>query len=444
MEDGAGSVEKPPIGAGGGHLHIRQRSLLGIVLIIALCWGVSENRRRFPWRLTLGALSLRAATLLAFFAFPGTERALGALSAGVEALTAATREGTAFVFGYLAGGAQPYPVERADALFVFAFQVLPLILVVSALSAFLWHIGLLGLVIRGFGLLFQRTLGLGGATALAVSANVFMGMVEAPILIRGYLERLTRAELFMLMSVGLATVAGSTLAAYAALLAPTVPNAAGHVLAASLMSAPAGVLLAQVMVPEPPGQGGAAATYDSALRYDSAMDALLRGVSDGLSIALNVAATLLVLVALVALANFALAAGPDVLGAPLSVERVLAWAFAPLAWALGVSEPDVARAGELLGVKMALTEFIAYVDLAQAPPEALTPRSRLILTYALCGFANLGSVGIMAAGLATLLPNRRAEVLELSWKALPPGFLAACLTGAVLGALPEALYLRGS
>lgn len=419
------------------------RAILGLALIILACWGLSEDKRRFPWLLTLGALALQAGIVALFFATPWAAIATQAANGAMEGLTHSTQAGTRFVFGYLAGGAQPFAVEQPQGLFVFAFQVLPIILVVSTLSALLWHVGILGALIRVFGVVFQRTLGLGGASALAVSANIFLGMVEAPLVIRGYLDRLTRSELFLLMTVGLSTVAGSTMAAYAALLGPTLPGAAGHVLAASIMTAPAGVLLARVMIPEAKGMGGAGATYDSQLRYDGVMDALLKGVSDGLAIALNVGATLLVLVALVALADAGLGAAPDVLGAPLSVGRLLGWLFWPVAWAMGITQADLSIAARLLGTKMALTEFAAYLDLAAIPVQEIAPRTRVILTYGLCGFANLGSVGIMAAGLVTLLPHRRAEVLELCWKSLLPGFLASCLTGAVVAALPRAVYGLG-
>lgn len=419
------------------------RALLGLGLIILVCWGCSEDKRRFPWLLALGALALQAGIVALFFATPWAAVGLQSVTAAMDGLTQATQAGTRFVFGYLGGGAQPFTVEQPQGLFVFAFQVLPIILVVSTLSAVLWHVGVLSAVIRAFGVIFQRTLGLGGASALAVSANIFLGMVEAPLVIRGYLDRLTRSELFLLMTVGLSTVAGSTMAAYAAMLGSSLPGAAGHVLAASIMTAPAGVLLARVMIPEAPGEGGVAARYDSQLRYDGLMDAMLKGVSDGLTIALNVGATLLVLVALVAMADLALAAGPDVLGAPLSVGRVLGWLFWPVAWAMGVSAADLDTAARLLGTKMALTEFAAYLDLAALPAEAIAPRTRIILTYGLCGFANLGSVGIMAAGLVALLPQRRAEVLELCWKSLLPGFLASCLTGAVVAALPSVVYGAG-
>ena len=279
------------------------QSLLGLVVIVAVCWAISENRRAFPWRLTLGAIAVQAGLVLALFAIPGSQGVLAAVTGAVDGLAVATTEGTKFVFGYLAGGDQPYAVENQGALFTFAFQVLPLILVISALSALLWHWKILKWITLGFGFLFQKTMGLGGASALAVAANIFLGMIESPIVIRAYLDKLTRSEIFLMMVVGLATVAGSTMVAYATILAPVLPNAAGHVLVASIVSAPAGVLLARIIIPEKEGMGGAVADYDSALKYDSAIDAIVKGTSDGLMVVLNISAVLIVFVAFVALVN---------------------------------------------------------------------------------------------------------------------------------------------
>jgi concentrative nucleoside transporter, CNT family len=419
---------------------LNAQSLLGLVVILALAWGLSEDKKRFPWRLTLGAIALQAVLVLLLFGLPQSHVVLNGMTAGVDGLATATRRGTQFVFGYLGGGPQPYAIADRSSLFVFAFEVLPLILVISALSALLWHWKILKWVIRGFGFVFQRFMGLGGASALAVAANIFLGTVEAPIIIRGYLDRLTRSELFMLMTVGLATVAGSTMIAYATLLAPTLPEAAGHVLTASVISAPAGVLLSRIVVPEKLGQGGAYAEYGSALRYESSIDAISRGIVDGLQVVLNISATLIVFVALVALANLVLGAFPDVAGGPITVERVLGLLFTPLAWLMGVAASEAPRAGELLGVKMVLTEFVAYIELARIPVGEMTARTRTIMTYALCGFANIASVGIIVAGLGVLAPERRPEVLELVWKSLLAGFLATCVSATVVGAMPSALF----
>ena len=418
------------------------RSLLAIAAILLFCWLLSENKRRFPFLMALGALAVQAGLVGLLFAFPQMQPALTAVADSFNGLAAATDEGTKFVFSFLGGGDQPYMTASPDggAPFIFAFRVLPLILVISALSALLWHWGLLKLVIRGFGLLFQKTMGIGGASATAAAANIFMGMVESPIVIRGYLDKLTRSEIFMMMVLGLGTVAGSTLVAYALFLGPVLPNAAAHVLVASIISAPACVLLARIMIPETPGQGGAVADYTSDLKYQSSMDAITRGTQDGLQVVLNIAATLIVFVALVALANALLGLAPDVAGAPLTLQRILGWAFAPLAYAMGISWADAQVAGQLLGTKLFLTEFIAFIELSN-PDLVISERSRMIMTYAVCGFANVGSVGIMVAGLTSLFPpDRRGVILDLAWKALAPGFLATMMTASVVAAMPEAMF----
>lgn len=415
------------------------QSLLGLVVIVAACWGLSENRRAFPWRLALGAIAVQAGLVLALFAIPGSQTVLAAITGAVDGLNVATQRGTQFVFGYLAGGDQPYAVTNDGALFTFAFQVLPLILVISALSALLWHWRILKWITLGFGLLFQRTMGLGGASALAVAANIFLGMIESPIVIRAYLDKLTRSELFLMMVVGLATVAGSTMVAYAAILAPVLSNAAGHVLVASIVSAPAGILLARIIIPEKPGEGGAVADYDSALKYDSAIDAIVKGTADGLMVVLNISAVLIVFVALVALVNVMLG-GFWLFDGPVTVERLLGWVFMPVAWLTGVEWSEAGKAGWLLGVKLTLTEFVAFIELGKVPDGEMSERTRMLMTYALCGFANIGSVGITVTGLSVLMPERREEVLGLVWKALFAGFLATLMAAAVVGALPPVIF----
>ena len=415
------------------------QSLLGLAVIVAACWGLSENRRAFPWRLTLGAIAVQAVLVAALFAIPGSQAVLAAITGAVDGLNAATQRGTQFVFGYLAGGDQPYAVTNDGALFTFAFQVLPLILVISALSALLWHWKVLKWITHGFGILFQRTMGLGGASALAVAANIFLGMIESPIVIRAYLDKLTRSELFLMMVVGLATVAGSTMVAYAAILGPVLTHAAGHVLVASIVSAPAGVLLARIMIPETAGQGGHAVDYDSALKYDSAIDAIVKGTADGLMVVLNISAVLIVFVALVALVNVMLG-GLWLFDGPVTVERILGWLFMPVAWLTGVEWSEAGKAGWLLGVKLTLTEFVAFIELGKVPAGEMSERTRMLMTYALCGFANIGSVGITVTGLSVLMPERREEVLGMVWKALFAGFLATLMAAAVVGAMPPLIF----
>ena len=415
------------------------QSLLGLVVIIAACWLLSENKRRFPWRLALGAMAVQAGLVLALFAIPGSQAVLAAVTGAVDGLALATNQGARFVFGYLAGGPQPYSVDNQPALFTFAFQVLPLILVISALSALLWHWKVLKWITYGFGLLFQRTMGLGGASALAVAANIFLGMIESPIVIRAYLDKLTRSEVFLMMVVGLATVAGSTMVAYAAILSPVMANAAGHVLVASIVSAPAGVLLARIIIPEKPGEGGEVADYRSALKYDSAIDAIVKGTADGLMVVLNISAVLIVFVALVALVNIMIG-GISLFGTPVTVERLLGFAFTPVAWLTGVEWAEAGKAGWLLGVKLTLTEFVAFIELGNVPAGEISERTRMLMTYALCGFANIGSVGITVTGLSVLMPERREEVLGLVWKALFAGFLSTLMTACIVGAMPASVF----
>jgi CNT family concentrative nucleoside transporter len=418
------------------------RSLAGVGAILVLCWGLSEGRRRFPWRLAFGATLAQMALVLILFGVPGSRVVLAGAGAAVDGLSASTQMGVKFVFGFLAGGAdQPYAVTDPSGLFILGFRVLPVILVICALSALLWHWRILRWLTQAFGFVFQKTMGLRGAPALATAATVFMGQVEGPIFIRGYLPALTRSELFLLLTVGMSCVSGSTVVAYATILKGVLPHAAAHVLTASLISAPAGVLLARILVPRQPSletpEGFNAAHIKS---YESSIDALIKGTTDGLQIVLSVAATLIVFVALIAMVDGLLSLAPPLAGAPLSVERGLGVVFAPLAWIIGVPWREAPAAGSLLGAKLVLTEFTAFLDLSRLAPGTISERTRIIMTYALCGFANIASVGINVAGFAVLVPERRAEVMGMVWKAMMAGFLATCMTAAIVGALPASLY----
>jgi concentrative nucleoside transporter, CNT family len=414
----------------------------GILAIVLLCWAISERRAAFPWRLALGAVLAQAALVTILFGVPAARQVISGAGAAVLGLSASTQAGVKFVFGFLAGGdGQPYKVTDPSGLFLLGFRVLPVILVICALSALLWHWKILKWVIRGFGLVFERAMGLRGAPALATAATIFMGQVEGPIFIRAYLAHLTRSELFLLLTVGMSCVAGSTVVAYATILQGVLPNAAAHVLTASLISAPAGVLLARILVPRDPAVETPEA-YDlaDAKTYESSIDALMRGTSDGLQIVLAVGATLVVFVALVAMADGLLGLLGPVAGAPVSLERIFGYLFAPLALAVGIPWREAHTAGALLGDKLMLTEFTAFFQMAKTGPELLSERSRILMTYALCGFANIASVGINVAGYSILVPERRGEVMSMVWKACLGGFLATCLTAAVVGALPAALY----
>lgn len=417
------------------------RSLVAVALIILVAWLFSEDKRRFPFALTLGALAVQAGLVLALFAIPNSQAVLSGVTAAVDGLANAADQGAQFVFGFLSGGEAPFltPADGASAPFIFGFRVLPLILVISALSALLWHWRILKWITRGFGFVFEKTMNLGGASALAVAANIFMGMVESPIVIRAYLDKLSRAELFLMMVTGLATVAGSTMVAYALILGPVLENAAGHVLVASIISAPAGILLARIMIPET-HQAGVAYDYSAELKYESSMDAITRGVQDGVMVAVNVAAFIIVFVAFVWLVNNMLALAPPLNGEPVTLQLLFGYLFAPVAWLIGVPWSEAHAAGDILGVKLFLTEFIAFIELGAIPVDEMSERTRMIMTYAICGFANVASVGIMTGGMTVLMPQRRSEIMSLAWKALLPGFMATLMTAAVVAALPAQLF----
>jgi concentrative nucleoside transporter, CNT family len=289
--------------------------------------------------------------------------------------------------------------------------------------------------VRGFSWLLQRTLGVGGAVGLSTAANIFLGMVEAPLFIRPYLGRLTRSELFVVMTGGMAGIAGTVLVIYALILGPLIPDAAAHLLIASVLAAPAAILISLIMVPETKEQYTAGILIDPEPVATGSMDAVVKGTAAGLELLLNVCAMLIVLVALVHLANAMLGLLPEVAGQPITLQRVLGLAMAPLCWLLGMPWDQAVTAGSLMGIKTILNEFIAYVELSKLPPDTLDPRSRLILLYAMCGFANFGSLGIMIGGLATMAPERRDDVISLGFKSIVSGTLTTCLMGAIVGAI---------
>lgn len=398
---------------------------------MAIAWVLSENRRAVPWRIVLAGLALQLALAAALLTAPPLQAFFLAVNDALLALERATQAGTSFVFGFLGGASEPYVTTGAGSTFVLAFRALPLILVVSALSALLFYWRVLPVLVRAMSALIEKTMGVGGAVGLSSAANVFVGMVEAPLVIRPYLARLSRGELFIVMTVGMAGVAGTVMVLYASVLGPVVPSAMGHILAASLISAPAAIVVAALMIP--PEGAPAPATLEVQTQAKSAMDAIVRGTSDGLALLLNIVALLIVLVALVTLVNLMLATAPAVGGAPVTLQRVLGVGMAPLVWLAGVPWSEAVTAGALMGTKTVLNEFIAYVDMAALAPGELSERSRIVMTYALCGFANFGSLGILVGGLAAMVPERRDEVLSLGLRSLVSGTLATLATAASVG-----------
>ncbi|MGE4553761.1 MAG: NupC/NupG family nucleoside CNT transporter [Desulfovibrionaceae bacterium] len=409
------------------------QGMLGLAAIVTVAWLAGEDRRRVSLRTVAAGLALQFGLALLLLRVPFMRSALLGLNGLVLALDKATQAGTSFVFGYLGGAELPFAVSGPGSTFVFAMRSLPIILVMSALSALLFYWRIIPLIVRGFSLLMQRTMGLGGALGVGVSVNVFVGMIEAPVCIRPYLGQLTRSELFTLMTAGMATIAGTMLVLYAQILGPVIPGALGQILVASIISVPAAVLVSRLMVPETGGltDGHVVPPQVAA----SSMDAVAQGTTQGVGLFINVAAMLVVFVALVALANVLLGLLPDVAGAPLTLERMFGWVLSPVAWLIGLPWSEAQTGGTLLGEKVVLNEFIAYLHLAAVPAAELSERSRVILTYALCGFANFGSLGIMIGGLSAMAPERGREIVGLGLRSVLAGLLATCMTGAVVGML---------
>ena len=409
------------------------QSALGLIALRGIAWLVSERRKLVSWR--FAAVGTGAQIVLAFvlLELPFATAIFGELNHGVMAIQRATEAGSSFVFGFLGGAPLPYEETRPGGSLVFAFRFLPLIFVISALASLLIYWRVLPAIVRGFAWMFERVLRIGGAVAVSSAANIFVGMVESSILIRPYVKELTRSELFTVMCVGLGGVAGTVLVLYATMLAPVIPNAAGHLLVATVITVPGSIVIARIMIPDT-----SPSTPGKLLRDESVhgpIEALMNGARQGLELFLIIIATLLVFVALVYLLDELLGLLPNFYGAALTLERIVGWLFAPVAWLVGIPWHEARVVGSLLGTKTVVNELIAYRQLSILPPGTLSDRSRLLATYALCGFANFGSVGILAAGLATMAPSRRTEIAQLGLRALLGATLANCSTAAIVGIL---------
>jgi CNT family concentrative nucleoside transporter len=393
--------------------------------LLLLAWICSENRKAIPWRAIWAGLALQLLLALLLLKLPYAKDAFLALNDVLTAIEKSTQAGTALVFGYLGGGPPPFAVSDANSNFILAFRALPIVLVMSALSALLYHWGVLPWIVRGISWLLERTMRVGGVVGLSTAANVFVGMVEAPLFVRPWLPQVSRGELFAIMVGGMASIAGTVLFLYASILGKIIPDAVAHLLIASIVSAPAALVIAFLMVPPAGAVTGSNAGGNLDLKSDasSSMDALTQGTLGGAQLLVNIIAMLVVFVALVTLLNLIIS--------PYTLQGILGWALAPLAWLAGIPWSEAQAAGMLLGTKTVLNELIAYIDMANMP--ALSERSRLLMTYALCGFANFGSLGIMIGGMSTMCPERRPEIVSLGMKSIVAGTLATCLTAATVG-----------
>lgn len=407
------------------------QSLFGFIVLYALAWAISENRKNIQWRTVLGAIALQAVMFVLLFKFPWFKEAAAALNAALNGVADATREGTKFVFGYVGGGDLPFKVEEGKSPFILATQALPLVIVVSAISSVLFYWRILPLIVNVFSWVLKKSIGVGGAVGVSTAANIFLGTVEAPLFIKPYIAKLSRGELFITMSAGMAGIAGTVMVLYGIMLKDAVPDAIGHILIVSFISAPAAIAFSALMVPhQGPTTDGTIATGQP---VKSTMDAVTQGTVDGVSIFINIVAMLLVLTALIAIINQLLGLvsgkGPDA----LTLQGIFGAVMAPVVWLTGIPWAEAKTAGALMGTKTVLNEFIAYLDMMKLAPEALSERSRVMMTYSLCGFANFASLGIMIGGMGTMCPERRSEIISLGYRCLVSGTLATLSCGALVG-----------
>jgi concentrative nucleoside transporter, CNT family len=424
-----------PAGFGAGAAMQNLQSALGVVVIIGIAFLISEKKRAVPWRPVLTGLALTFALAVLMLKVPQTTIVFDWINRGVEAIAAASKAGTAFVFGYIGGGPLPFDPKTPGSDFILGFQALPVVLLISVLSSLLFYWRIMPPIVRGFAWALEKTLDVGGAAGLSTAASTFVGHVEAPLFIRPYLAQLSRSEMFIVMTGGMARIAGTVFVLYATILTPVIPDAAGHIAVCSLLGAPAAIVISLIMVPDPDQRHTGGKLEESGEPAKSTMDAIVKGTGAGLELLLNIVAMLIVFIALVSLTNAILSLLPDVFGAPLTLQRALGWIMAPVCWLLGIPWSQAVTAGGLMGIKTILNEFVAYLQLAALPAGALDPRSRLIMLYALCGFANFGSLGIMIAGLSTMCPQKRDEVISLGLKSIVSGTLTTCLLGAIVGVL---------
>jgi concentrative nucleoside transporter, CNT family len=408
--------------------------VMGLAGLLFIAWLLSEDRWRVPVRVVFAGVALQVALALLCTQFPPATKIFLVLNEGVTALQKATDSGTALVFGYLGSGPPPFVEAHPEATFVLAFRAFPLVLVISALASLLLYWGILQRIVAALAYALRRTLGIGGALALGGAIHIFVGMVEAPLLIRPYLKTMSRGELFALMSCGMAGIAGTMMVIYAGLLGAVIPDSLGHILIASVISTPAAFAIAALMVPFTTDQNDAVAELSVSDRPQSAMEAIVRGAIDGIGIVATIIAMLIVLVALVSLVNLGLGALPHQ-GDPVTLQQIFAYAFWPLLWLIGIPQGELGAASILMGTKTALNEFVAYIELSKLPADALSERSRLMMTYSLCGFANFGSLGILVGGMTAMAPDRKTDIISLAPRSIVSGTLATLMSGAVVGML---------
>ena len=408
------------------------QAFLGIIFFFFMSFLLSENRSRIDYKFSVFGILLQVFLAFLITKIHVVQRGFLWVSRGIDTLKCATCEGTKFVFGYLGGGDVPFLLKEKATPFIFAFQPLPMVMVVSAISMLLFHWKILPVVVRGFSWALRKTLNIGGALGVCAAAKVFLGQTEAPLLIRPYLGKFTRSELFTVMTAGMATTSATIMVLYGQILEHTLRHPLSHILTASIISIPAAITISRIIIP----QGGENTSGELVVPYhfSGAMEAVSQGASDGMKLFLGIISMLIVMLSLVALANYGLGTLPLVAGEPITLQRVLGLIMTPVTWCMGIPWEEAKVAGKLLGTKTVLNEVVAFIDLA-ALKGTLSYHTNLIMTYALCGFANLSSIGIQIAGLGTMAPERRSEIIDLGFRALIAGTIASCLSGTIVGLL---------
>ena len=418
-------------------MHLKLISLLGLCVLIGVAWLLSTNRKRFPWRTVGWGLLLQFAFAVLILKTEYGRRFFEWANATVTHLIGFANEGLKLIFGPLADS-KVLNATFGENTFIFGITVTGTIILVAALSSLLYHWGVLQKVVFAMAWLMRKTMKTSGSETLAASANIFMGQTEAPLVIKPYIARMTRSEILCLMTGGMATIAGGVGAAYVQMgKSAGHLEMAGHLLSASVMSAPAALMIAKIMMPEEEASETASGKIVQPERNSlNSIDALCRGTTDGLHLALNVLAMLIAFVAVVAMANFLITWPQQHLGIsePVTLQRFFGWVNAPFAWLLGVPWKDCQTVGQILGERIVLNEFMGYLSLTR-PSTVMEERSFVLTTYALCGFANFSSIAIQIGGIGALAPERRNDLARLGLRAMIGGLLACYLTATVVGIL---------
>lgn len=405
----------------------------GILFFLGVSWLVSENRKAINLKHCLMGVVIQAVLAVLLLKAPYVHDCFISCSHGIMALKDATTEGTKFVFGYLGGSDLPFELKQEASAFIFAFGPLPMVMVISALAMLLFHWKILPFLVRILSKAFSKSLGIGGALGVCCGAKVFLGQTEAPLLVRPYMNSFSRSELFTIMTAGMATTSATIIVLYATLLESVVSNPIIHILTASIISIPASIVLSRLMIPQTTAvtNGEMVVPY----KFSSSMEAISQGTSDGLQMFLGILAMVVVMLALVALANSILGVLPPVMGHTITLQWLFGLVLTPVTWLMGMPWGEAQVAANILGTKTVLNEVIAFIDLSKVPHGSLSEGSLLIMTYALCGFANLSSIGIQIAGLGTMAPERKKDIIDLAPKALLAGTMASCMSGTLVGIL---------